>query len=62
MRTKYTEIQDLGLVSYISLYTVIKVGTKTIPIVARIVPGMSIPLLIGMNYRETHVEDPETQR
>ena len=56
MRTQYAEIQDLGLVSYRSLYTVIKVGTKTIPIVARIVPGMSIPLLIGMNNRDAHAE------
>ena len=46
VRTEYTEVQDLGLVSYRSLYTVIKVGTKTIPIVACIIPGMSIPLLM----------------
>ena len=59
VRTEYAELQDQGLVSYRSLYTVIKVGTKTIPIVARIVSGMSIPLLIGMNYRDAHAEDPE---
>ena len=46
VRTEYTEVQDLGMVSYRSLYTVIKVGTKTIPIVACIIPGMSIPLLM----------------
>ena len=41
---------------------VIKVGTKTIPIVACIVPGISIPLLIGMNYKDPHAEHSETQR
>ena len=32
VRIEYAEVQDIGLVSYRSLYTVIKVGTKTIPI------------------------------
>ena len=62
MRTEYAEVKDLDLVSYRSLYTVIKVGTKWIPIVACIVPGISIPLLIGMNYKDAHAEDPETQQ
>ena len=62
VRTEYAKIQDLCLVSYRSLYTVFKVGKKTIPIVACIVPGMSIPLLIGMNYRDAHAEDLKTQR
>ena len=53
VRTKYIEVQDLDLVFYRSLYMVIKVGTKWIPIVARIIPGISIPLLIGMNYKDT---------
>ena len=59
--TEYIELQDICLVSYRSLYTVIKVSTQTLPIVARIIPGMSSPLLLGMNYRDAHAEDPETQ-
>ena len=37
---------------------VIKVGKKWIPIIARIIPGVSIPLLIGMNYKDFHAEEP----
>ena len=44
-----------------SLYTVIKVGTQTLPIVAGIIPGMSNPLMLGMNYRDSHAKDFETQ-
>ena len=62
IRTEYDETQDIGLVSYRNLYTVIKVGTQTLPFVAHIITGMSIPLLLGINYRDAHAEDPETQR
>ena len=41
---------------------VIIVGKNWIPIIARIIPGVSIPLLIGMNYKDFHAEDPDTQR
>ena len=61
VRTKYVEVQDLDLVSHRILHTVIKVGTNWIPIVAHIIPGIRIPLLIGMNYKDSHAKDPDTQ-
>ena len=54
IRTEYYKLQDIGLVSYRSLYTVIKVGTQTLPIVASIIPDMNGPLMLGMNYRDAH--------
>ena len=38
----------------------IKVDTQTLPTVARIIPDMSGPLMLGNNYRNSHAEDPET--
>ena len=40
----------------------IKVGKQILPIVARIIPGMSGPLMLGNNYRDSHTENPDTQR
>ena len=39
IRTEHYELQDIGLVSYKSLYTVIKVGIQTLPIVVHIIPS-----------------------
>ena len=60
--TEYIKVQDIDQVYYRSLHMVIKVGKKWIPIIARIIPGVSIPLLIGMNYKEFHAEETDTQR
>ena len=62
VRTEYVKVQDIDQVSYRSLHKVIKVGKNWIPINAHIIPGVSIPLLIGMNYKDFHAEDPDTQR
>ena len=40
----------------------IKVGKQVLPIVARIIPGMRGHLMLGNNYRDSHAEDPDTQR
>ena len=39
----YIEVQEIGQISYRSLHTVIIVGKKWITIIARIIPGVSIP-------------------
>ena len=62
VRTEYIEVHKIGQVSYRSMHTVIKIGKRWIPIIARIIPGVSIPLLMGMNYKDGHAEDPDTQR
>ena len=62
VRTEYIEVQEISQISYRSLHTVIKVGKEWIPIIARIIPGVSIPLLMGMNYKDFHAEDLDTQR
>ena len=62
VRTEYCELETLGLTSYKSLHTVIKVGKQVLPIVARIIPGMNVPLMLGNYYRDLHAEDPDTQR
>ena len=62
VRTEYCELETLGLTSNRSLHTVIKVGEQVLPIVARIIPGMIVPLVLGNNYRDSHAEDPDTQR
>ena len=41
---------------------VIRVGKQVLPIVAGIIPGMSGPLLLGNNYKDSHAEDPDIQR
>ena len=57
IRTEYVEVQEIGKVSYRSMHTLIKAGKNWLPIIARIIPGVSVPLLMGMNYK-----DPDTQR
>ena len=61
VRSEYIEVQEISQISYKSLHTVIKVGKKRKPIIAIIIPGVSIPLLMGMNYKDFHAEDPDTQ-
>ena len=60
--TEYFELEDISLVSYRSLYTVIWVGTQVLPLVTNIIPDMSGPLMLGNNYKDSHAEDPDTQR
>ena len=62
IHTEYVEVLKIGQVSYRSMHMVIKVGKRWLPIIARIIPGVSIPLLMGMTYKDGHVEDPDTQR
>ena len=62
VRTEYIEVHKIGKVSYRSMHTVIKVGKRWLPIIARIIPGVSVPLLMGMNYKDGHAEDPDTHR
>ena len=57
VRTEYCELETLRLT-----HTVIKVGKQVLPIVARIISGMNGPLILGNNYRDSHAEDPDTQR
>ena len=62
VRTEYCELEDIGLVSYRSLYTEIRVGKQVVPIVSHIIPEMSGPLMLGNNYKDSHAEDPDTPR
>ena len=39
------------------MHTVIKLGKDRI--IARIIPGVSVPLLMGMNYKESHADHAE---
>ena len=49
VRTEYFELETLGLTSYSSIHTVIKVGKQVPPIVAPIIPGKNGPLILGNN-------------
>ena len=52
------EVQEINMVSYRSMHTVKKVDKKWLPVTARVMPGISLPLLVGMNFRDGHAEDP----
>ena len=43
IRTEYVEVQEIGKLSYRSMHTVIKVGKNWLPIIARFIPGVSVP-------------------
>ena len=58
VRTEYVEVQEINMVSYRSMHTVKKVDKKWLPVTARVMPGISLPLLVGMNFRDGHAEDP----
>ena len=44
------------------MHTVIKLGKKWLPVTARVIPGGTLPLLMGMNFKDGHAEDPDMQR
>ena len=48
--TEYIEVHEIGQIWYRSMHTVIEIGKRWIPIITRIIPGVSIPLLMGINY------------
>ena len=58
VRRQYTEVQDIDRVSYRSLYHTTRIGDRYIPIVARIIPGIVLPLLTGREFRDDHAESP----
>ena len=49
-------------VSYRSLCFITKVGERYVPITAQIIPGMVMPLLVGMDFRDNHIECPTLQK
>ena len=50
------------MVSYRSMHTFTKVDKKWLPVTARIIPGVSLLLLMGMYFRDGHAEDPDMQK
>ena len=62
IRTEYVEVQEINKVSYRSMHTVTKVDKKWLPVMARVIPGISLPLLVGMDFKDGHAEDPDKQR
>ena len=62
IRTEYVEVQEINKVSYKSMHTVTKVDKKWLPVTERVIPGISLPLLLGMNFKDGHAEDPDMQR
>ena len=33
-----------------------------LPVTARVIPGVALPLLVGMNFRDGNAEDPDLQK
>ena len=62
VRTEYVEVQEINMVSYRSMHTVTKVDKRWLPVTARVIPGVSLPLLVGKNFRYGHAEDPDIQK
>ena len=62
IRTEYVEVQEINKVSYRSMHTFTKVGKKWPPVTAQVIPGVTLPLLMGMNFKDGHAEDPNMQR
>jgi hypothetical protein len=62
VRTQYAEIQEIDMVSYRSMHTTTKVDKKWLPVTARVIPGVALPLLVGMNFRDGHAEYPDLQK
>ena len=56
VRTEYIEIQEINRVLYRSMHTATKVDKKWLPVTARVIPGVALPLLVGMNFRDGHAE------
>ena len=53
VRRAYAEVQEIDRVSYRSLCFITKVGERYVPITAQIIPGMVMPLLVGMDFGTT---------
>ena len=62
LRTEYAEVQEINRASYRSLHSTTKIGKKWIPVTAKVIPGIALPLLVGMNFRDGHAECPIIQR
>ena len=62
VRKEYVEVQDIDWVSYKSMHTTTRVDKKWLPVTARVIPGVALPLLVGMNFRDGHAECPDMQR
>ena len=62
VRRVYAEVQEIDRVSYRSLSILTKVGERHVPITAQIIPGLVMPLLVGMDFRDTHIECPTLQK
>ena len=62
VRTENAEVQEINRVSYRSSHSMTKIGKKWIPVTARLIPGVALPLLVGMNFRDGHAECPTMQR
>ena len=62
VRRQYTEVHDIDQVSYRSLTHNTRIGDKYIPIVARIIPGIELPLIMGRDFRDDHAETPVQQK
>ena len=50
------------MVSYRSMHTVTKFDKRWLPVTARVIPCVALPLLVGMNFRDGHAEDPDMQK
>ena len=44
------------------MHTTTKVDKKWLLVTARVIPGVALPLLVGMNFRDGHAEDPDLQK
>ena len=65
MRKEYIEVQEIKRVSYRSLHSTTKVNKKWLPVTSWVIPGVvrvALPLLVGMNFRDGHVECADMQR
>ena len=62
VRRQYTEVHDVDQISYRSLTHNTRIGDRYIPIVARIIPGIALPLLMGRDFRDDHAETPAQQK
>ena len=52
VRKEYVEVQEINMVSYRSMHTTTKINKKWLPVTARLIPGVALPLLVGMNFRD----------
>ena len=48
VRTQYAEVQEIDMVSYRSMHTTTKVDKKWLPVMARVIPGVALPLPSNM--------------